>query len=130
MSNDLLARRALRVHLRGTPTEPRNFTMITLFTALALLAAPAATTDPVSAPASVTVSYSDLNLRSAAGRAELDRRLDRAVRAVCPTADLRNLRAVQAADVCRTDAQAAANQQRDIALASLNNTVQIGSTGR
>ena len=105
--------------------------MITAFASLALLLTPAAAaTDPIGAPASVTVSYRDLNLHSAAGRAELDRRLDRAVRAVCPAPDLRNLREVRAADACRETALTAANRQRDVALASAGDTILIGSSGR
>lgn len=98
--------------------------------ALSLLAAAPAAQDPVAAPASVAVSYSDLNLNTAAGRAELDRRLHRAVAKVCPAPDHRELRQRQAAQACRQVALASADQQRRIALASATNPVLTGSSGR
>ena len=106
--------------------------MITALLSLSLLltAAPAVT-DPVAGPTSVSVRYHDLNLRSAAGRTELDRRLAHAVRTVCPAPDQRDLRQLQAAEACREVATRAADGQRQLALAAVHaDTVQIGSTGR
>ena len=106
--------------------------MITALASLSLLfaAAPAAQ-DPVAAPAPVSVRYHDLNLRTAAGQAELDRRIARAVNAVCPTPDLRVLHQVQASDNCRKAARATADTQRQQALASAGAAaIQVGSSGR
>ncbi|MCW3849599.1 UrcA family protein [Sphingomonas sp. LB-2] len=105
--------------------------MITSLIALSLLAAPAITPDPTAAANSVTVSYRDLNLRDAADRAELDRRVTRAVRTVCPVADNHQLQQVQSAEACRIATTEAANRQLQAALASAGvDTVQIGSSGR
>jgi UrcA family protein len=73
--------------------------------ALAALAAAAAAPATASIPlpaGSRIVSYADLDLSSAAGRARLEQRIGAAVRAVCGEplrGDLRNERAVRA---CRT----------------------------
>ena len=105
--------------------------MITLLASLSLLAAvPATAQDPVAAPASVSVGYADLNLQTAAGQAELDRRIARAVNEVCPTPDLRVLHRVAASDACRETAGASAAKQRQQALASATQVIRIGSTGR
>jgi UrcA family protein len=106
--------------------------MITALATLTLmLAAAPAPQDPVAAPATVSVRYHDLNLHTAAGQAELDRRIARAVNAVCPTPDLRVLHQVEASDNCREAATAAASKQRQVALASAGaTTLQIGSSGR
>lgn len=91
--------------------------MITLFSALALFAVPAA-----EAP-SVSVAYADLDLSSTAGRATLDRRIARAVDAVCPDTNawrpaaadaLRNCReaAFRQAETVRAKAVARADQPR------------------
>lgn len=106
--------------------------MITALLSLSLLlTATPAVTDPVAAPASVAVRYHDLNLNSVAGRAELDRRLARAVRAVCPDPDQRELRRREVARDCRAVAVRNANSQRQVALASVRPAAnQIGSSGR
>jgi len=105
--------------------------MITTLLSLSLLltAAPIIP-DPVTAPVSVKVAYRDLNLGSAAGRAELDRRLAHAVRTVCPAPDHRDLRQLQAAEECRAVATRAADGQRTLALASVTRAIQTGSSGR
>ena len=106
--------------------------MITALLSLSLLAVatPAALQEP--APATAHVQIADLDLHSAAGRAELDRRLDRAVDTVCPAAaDNRELRRVQQASACRTAALATVTKQRHSALAAAGIPVaQIASNGR
>jgi len=97
-----------------------------MFTALASLALLTAVQDP----AAIRVSYADLNLATAAGQVELDRRIARAVEAVCPTPDLRVIRDVMAADACRATAQARVAEQRQVALATARPVVQIGSITR
>jgi UrcA family protein len=57
------------------------------------------------------VSYADLNLASAAGRATLDRRLDRAVRAVCGRAAIKDLNAYRQVELCRDESLADARAQ-------------------
>ncbi len=61
-----------------------------ILVAAAALAVPAVAAEPgVSGqPARVTVSFADLDLESAEGRAQLERRLSRAVKAVCSPAPL------------------------------------------
>ena len=106
--------------------------MITALASLSLLlaAAPAITPDPALATARVKVA--DLDLHSAAGRAELDRRLNRAVATVCPeAASIRELRNVQQADACRAQARAAIARQRESVLAAANSgDNKIASSGR
>ncbi|MES2442290.1 MAG: UrcA family protein [Pseudomonadota bacterium] len=102
-----------------------------MITALALLlaATPLAAQDPA---ATARVQVSDLNLHTAAGRAELDRRLNRAVATVCPAAsDNRALRQVQQAQGCRDAALATVTKQRHSALAAAGvPAIEIASNGR
>ena len=65
------------------------------------------------APAAQTqvVSYADLNLASAAGRATLDRRIDRAVRIVCGRVSIQDLNALRQVELCRDETQADAFAQ-------------------
>ena len=69
----------------------------------ALAAAPAAQTR--------IVSYADLDLASTAGRAALDRRIDRAVRAVCGRAAIKDLNALRLVELCRDETLADARSQ-------------------
>ena len=57
------------------------------------------------------VSYADLDLASAAGRATLDRRIGRAVRAVCGTASIQDLNALRQVELCRDETSAEAFAQ-------------------
>lgn len=84
---------------------------------LALLAAAVAAQSPA-APASVAVSYADLDLSRPAGVAVLDRRLARAADAVCGVPDARDLRAAIATRACRTAALTAANAELKPVLAA------------
>ena len=131
MSNDLLAGGRVLHQMRGTETE-RNTTMITTFATLSLLlaAAPAATQDTGTLTARVQVS--DLNLASAAGRAELDKRLARAVSAVCPDVQtIANARAVQQARSCKAETRVRVASQRQAALVAAGVPAnQIASSGR
>ena len=61
----------------------------------------------------VAVQHDDLNLASAAGRAALDRRIDRAARQVCGTALTIELELAAEVDACRSDVIASARAQRD-----------------
>lgn len=129
MSNDLLAKRRVRDQMRDTQTE-RNDPMFTALASLSLIlaAAPAATQDT----ATVRVQVSDLNLASAAGRAELDRRLANAVATVCPDVQtIANARAVQQARSCKAETRVRVASQRQAALVAAGVPAnQIASSGR
>ena len=80
-------------------------------TFLAGAAGPALAAPPAAAAQTRVVSYADLDLSSAAGRARLDQRVGAAVRAVCGRAaptDLNGLAQVQA---CRDETLADATAQ-------------------
>jgi UrcA family protein len=66
----------------------------------------------------VAVAHDDLNLRSEAGRAALDRRIERAARSVCGTA--LNVELDIAANIadCRADVLASARRQVDAIVGS------------
>jgi UrcA family protein len=73
----------------------------------------------MAADAGVAVQHADLNLATAAGRAALDRRIDRAARHVCGTALTVELDlAAEIAD-CRADVMASARSQRDAIVGGL-----------
>ena len=78
--------------------------------ALTLTAAPATAADIVVAPeaVSVRVSYADLNLASAQGRAVLDRRIAGAARGICGTSFPTDLRMTALVEDCRADTIASA----------------------
>ncbi|WP_240953616.1 UrcA family protein [Sphingomonas sp. G-3-2-10] len=67
---------------------------------------------------SVSIAYADLNLTHAAGIAEFDRRIERAVDAVCPAPKIKSLADLQAVESCRAAALNRASAQREKALAS------------
>lgn len=82
--------------------KPILFAAATFAAAFSFSPAVASTADP----GVRTVSYADLDLNSAAGRARLERRIADAVREVCgaaPSFDLARRRAVRH---CRTDTRA------------------------
>jgi UrcA family protein len=78
--------------------------------ALASLTAPAAASEITVQPETVTVrvSYADLNLASAAGRARLDRRIAGAAREICGSYFSNDLRLGALVSACRADAIASA----------------------
>jgi UrcA family protein len=77
---------------------------------LSLTAAPAAASDIVVAPETVTVrvSYADLNLASAEGRARLDRRIAGAARSICGSVLPAHLEMAALVKSCRENAIASA----------------------
>jgi len=87
--------------------------------AAALLAAPAFSQGPASAPEVRVVSYADLDLASDAGRRQLDRRIAAAVADACGTASDADLHGKNLVGRCRTDAWSQANAQRAGALAAV-----------
>lgn len=94
---------------------------------LALLAAAALATTAASLPAPavaqpgsgprVAVSYADLDLGTAAGRAALDLRLLHAARTACGTPSSADPLGQARLDACVAEARAAAAAQRDAAIA-------------
>jgi UrcA family protein len=106
-----------------------------MFTALAslsllLAAAPAVPQDQATHTARVHVS--DLNLNSAAGRAELDKRLASAVATVCPDVQtIADPRAVQQARSCKSETRVRVARQRQAVLAAAGVPAdQMASSGR
>ena len=90
------------------------------FLVVALLAA-----TPVMAQAEIvtrSVRVADLDLRSPAGVAELDRRIDRAARQVCETNGVKPIREHRIAETCRTAAVAGAVGDREAKLAAAQTT--------
>lgn len=106
--------------------------MLTALASLSLLlaAAPAITQDTATATARVHIS--DLNLNSAAGRAELDKRLTSAIATVCPDVQtIADFRAVQQARTCKAETRVRVAQQRQAVLAAAGVPAnQIASSGR
>ena len=103
--------------------------MITALALSLLLAAAPVAHEPV---ATARVQVSDLNLHTGAGRAELDRRLGRAVNTVCPMpASTRELRRIRLANACRAATLANVTKQRHRTLARAGVPAnQIASNGR
>lgn len=64
----------------------------------------------ISGPRSVLVSYADLNLKSDAGRARLERRIAFAAESVCGPADNRSYQSRMAIAACEADAIANATR--------------------
>ncbi len=70
---------------------------------------------------SVAVRYTDLNLASDAGTRTLQARIDRAARAVCGSADIRDLSAMSEIQNCRQVALNSAAPQVEVAIAQARN---------
>ena len=91
--------------------SPRPFLFAVAAVAVAL-GTTAATVSPVyAAESGVVVQYDDLNLGSAAGRAVLEARIDRAASRVCGTYNILELDIAAGVNACREDAIAAARAQ-------------------
>ena len=91
--------------------SPRPFLFAVAAMAVALGATAATVSPAYAADSAVLVQYEDLNLDSAAGRAVLGARLDRAARAVCGTAFINELDIAAGVDACREDTIASARAQ-------------------
>ena len=101
---------------------------------LAALAAAAAAGQPAfdrtaSANPSVVVQHKDLDLRTAAGTRTLDRRIWRAVVAVCGTASDFDLEGRNEVRECRRDTRRVASAQADLAIAGAtrDQNIQVSS---
>ncbi|PSJ38541.1 UrcA family protein [Allosphingosinicella deserti] len=80
--------------------------------------APVAAQQPQSQPAAAHITYDDLDLGSARGVAELDRRIAGAIRDFCGTASDINLEGKNDVRRCRVEAREGAARQREQALAA------------
>ena len=70
-------------------------------------AAPAAAAETVT----VKVGYSDLNLKTAAGKETLEARIASAIKTACGRPETRNLKSVQAWQDCKDSASSSAAEQ-------------------
>ena len=90
-----------------------------LVTALAIKAAPALAQDtPAGEIAVAIVKTADIDLGSATGQHQLDRRLAQAVRDVCGTASEADLKGKNEVRSCRDDTLARARADKDAVLAA------------
>ena len=85
--------------------------LLTSATLLAGAAGPAFAAPPAPAAQTRIVSYADLDLSSAAGRARLDQRIGAAVRAVCGRAAPTDLNGLVQVQACREETLADATAQ-------------------
>ena len=96
----------------------------------ATLAAQPAMAQEVAAPASITVSYSDLDLGTQHGQRILDRRIRSAVELACgPTSDSDPAGKNDVLQ-CRADTLAEARAQRNTAVAAINRSGSIQLASR
>jgi UrcA family protein len=89
-----------------------------LITTAAIKAAPAVAETPTAESRVALVRTADLDLRSQAGRRQLDLRLARAARDVCGTASDADLHGKKQVRQCRADVLAEARGKRDTVLAA------------
>lgn len=104
--------------------------MLNLLTFVAFLAAPSPQAVPAETPATLRVRHVDLDLSRSADRAELDRRIARAVEKVCPTRQPGDRMPSLAGLRCRAETEARVAPQRGRVVAQANSPVQLSSTGR
>ncbi|MDT8757504.1 UrcA family protein [Sphingomonas psychrotolerans] len=104
--------------------------MLNSLTFLALLAASAPQAVPAGAPATRHVRTADLDLSRPSGRAELDRRLARAVERVCPTRQIGESTRSLAGLRCRAETQERIAAQRSRVLAQATASTQLSSSDR
>lgn len=83
---------------------------------LLLAGAPPAAELPGHANVSTTVRYDDLNLSSAEGKAQLERRLSRAVRSLCRPSGRLTLAEAEAVNDCMASANQNAKQSLEFAV--------------
>ena len=78
-------------------------------------------------PVAIHVAYHDLDLRSPAGVKQLDRRIERAVEAVCPDSDATDLARKFAVARCREAKLAAVADQRANVLRGARNGADLAA---
>jgi UrcA family protein len=96
--------------------SPRPFLFAVAAVAVALGTTAATVSPSFAADRGVLVEHEDLNLASAAGRAVLDARIERAARLVCGTAFINELDIAAGVDACLRDVLGEARRQRDAIL--------------
>jgi len=91
-----------------------------------------ASAQTVSANPSVAVAHRDLDLRTEAGTRTLDRRIWRAVVAVCGTAPDYDIEGKNEMRQCRRDTRRVASAEADLAIAgaSRDRKIQVSSIGK
>jgi UrcA family protein len=104
--------------------------MLNSLTFLALLVASAPQAVPTEAPATRHVRHTDLDLSRPADRAELDRRIARAVEKVCPTKQIGESTRSLAGLRCRAETTARVAPQRSRVVALASAPAQVSSAGR
>jgi UrcA family protein len=104
--------------------------MLNLLTFLALAAAPALQSAPVESAPTLTVRHSDLDLTRTDHRAELDRRIDRAVEKLCPTTQAGQTTRSLAGLRCRSETLARVAPLRSRAVAQATAPAQVSSAAR
>lgn len=97
-------------------TNAKKFAALMFAGAAISLSAPAAAATPVS----IEVSFADLNLASEQGIAALDRRLARAIDAVCDRDRARTLQEMAKARECIAETRDEVMVERDLAVRSAN----------
>ena len=93
--------------------SPRPF-LFAVAAAAAAIGSTAATVSPaLAAESGIMVPHQDLNLGTAAGRAALDGRIQRAATRICGSALINELKFAAEVAACRADVVATAQEQRD-----------------
>ena len=101
--------------------SPRKTVLVAAFAAIVLNTGIAASPAAAQTVDSVTISYADLNLANAAGRAVLDRRIAQAARQVCGEFPPVELRRNSLSRACQADVIASAEAQRSAVVFASNN---------
>jgi UrcA family protein len=106
-------------HRQSSRNQLRIFAMFKLIiTAAALAALSPAATFAQDAPRQVQVSYSDLDLSTEAGKAQLNRRIETAVRGDCESQGRNDLKSSMAVRSCTDEARAKARSEVQSKIAS------------
>jgi UrcA family protein len=82
------------------------------------------------APRQVQISIADLNLSSEAGKAQLNRRIETAVRKVCEAAQPNDIRSSMAAKSCTETARANARNAVQVQIARQTTSTTIATASR
>jgi UrcA family protein len=105
-------------------TLARSLALAGALAALAFTSVASAASPSDSVP-SIRVRYDDLNLTTASGVASLYSRISRAADAVCPRADIRDLRGMDYRNQCRADAVARAVSEVNNAKLAMLHTARV-----
>ena len=105
--------------------------LLVLAAAAAAIVGQPVSAEPAPASPSVAVAHRDLDLRTEAGTKTLDRRIWRAVVAVCGEAPGYDIAGKNDVRQCRRDTRAMASAQAEVAIAGAmrNQAIQVSSIG-